>query len=135
MRNAVLLAVFSVVSPSASADEGWWPVATTEKSNRDETRFEVKLDSIKQVKNSSGQDAVVGIFRVIRKGSTSVELNQVLLRHCEATYGTVVTMDTEGRSKTTTDFAFGAGNVAAAIAENLCVIVRPTRELVQKWFK
>jgi hypothetical protein len=113
MRVALLAA--AVLAPAmAMAQADWIRVAST-----DDMLWEVKPGSFELRQTKGNVDIAVVVGRVKERKNTRITVEKwyVSLSDCGREMGKLVTLDVDGKFRYENDFVFGAGSVAAGIAE------------------
>lgn len=120
MKNLLLILLMTISVTVNAADE-WFFVSSTDKLN-----YDVKVGSVRIIKNNAGVPVVVGVGKVTNKANNEISFEQVYvtLSHCAAGYGSLVTVDLNGKVNYDNDFVFGGGTMASTISKFLCDIAQ-----------
>lgn len=113
--TALALLLF-LVSPSYAKKE-WGVVADS-----DTHIFSIKYSTLELTTNKAGDDVAAAIGRGVSKKNKTILVEKWYVRtaDCDAGYGKLVTLSTDGTFKYENDFALDGGNVASSMADGLC---------------
>ena len=117
MKRFIITLIIALFASPAVANE-WYPLAASRTHE-----FDLLKDSFRSGNGDrNGAPLIYITIRAINKSTRiiSLERNYVTIEDCQDGYGKLVSTDLNGRVLYADDFMFGAGNVAARIAEVIC---------------
>lgn len=111
------------ISMQVGAKDDWIEIASSDKSSHS-----VKVGTLELVTNKAGEAVVVAVGRVQYSDKT-VDISKWYVRtaDCDAGYGKLVTLSTDGSFLFDNDFATGGGSVGSAKAEALCTFYKAVK--------
>ena len=125
MKQKLLVAALLAGSLSVAHAEDQWAVVAAS----DTATHSVKIETFDLQTNRSG-DEVVTVIGKTENSDKTINVYKLYVRtaDCQAGYGKLVTLSTDGTFQFDNDFASGSGNVGSAKAEAVCYFYKLMQE-------
>ena len=128
MKYIAALISLLLLPTHAQASEVWLSVGESETA-----KFSIKVSTLDFATNKAGESVVTAIGRTENSDKTiDVYKLYVSFTDCDAGYGKLVTLETDGTFQFENDFAEGSGNIGSSKAEALCFFYKKAKERAQK---
>ena len=118
INRGLILSTFTIFSSPSFAESGWVDIAT----HPDGSVWSAKSGSLEFSKTKGETPIAIVVGRVSNSKTSKIDLYKwyVSGTDCAGEMGKVVSLNISGEYLFENDFVFGAGNIAAAMAESIC---------------
>lgn len=118
INRGLILAILTFFSSPSFAESGWVDIAT----NPDGSVWAAKSGSLEFSETKGKTPIALVVGRVTNSKTSKIDLYKwyVSGTDCASEMGKIVSLNISGEYLFENDFVFGAGNIAAAMAELIC---------------